>query len=194
MYLLDSNIFIQSNRLFNTFFGLASFEKFLAWLLEKNYAKAIYSINAVQKELLDTTKYEQGDTKQKIPETDRYLRDWVEQQDGAVFKDPLEDPRFKEVLKQILSVKDWDKDSYYKPSAIDEFSIKTTDAQLVAYAKCKSDTVVTAEKKVKDLHKDLTTKIKIPDVCEVFEVKCIDPPTMFCRKDLNFSLDFPSPK
>lgn len=156
-YLLDSNVFIQAHRDTYPLDVVTSF-----WNKIKELAKngVIISLDKVRKEIFDKSSHEDE------------LSNWC--------KKNLEDTFFydsSDSIQNYISIIQWasSQTTRYNQSAIDEFlETDLADSWIVSFAKKNDFTIVTYEKG------DLSRKrIKIPDVCIHFNVRCITPIEMF---------------
>ena len=124
------------------------------------YDERVISVREVYKELDNTS-------------TESHLWDWV-QNNKAIFKRP--DEREMEVVKEIFAIERFQ--ALLKRKNILEGSPEA-DPFLVACGKVRNACVVTQEKKKGN-------KIKIPLVCEHFDVECINLETLMEREDWAF--------
>jgi hypothetical protein len=152
-YLFDSNVFIQSKNTHYSFDIAPSF-----WSKLNSFANdgAFAIIDKVYDEL----------TRGKDNPDD--LCSWImEAYKGEV----LPTTKDKKVLSKYKDIQDSIKDnSQYSQSAKDEFATyENADAWIIAYATVYNYKVVTFEK-----YEPNSKQIKIPNVCEKFNVECID--------------------
>ena len=131
-YLLDANVFIQAKRLH---YGMDFCPAFWDWLIARNAANDVFSIERVGDELLAG-----GDE----------LPDWATDRGADFFLQP--DPK---LLIALRTVSAWAAGQSYDPAAVNTFLL-VADYYLVAHALAHGHTVVTHEiasnstKKIKD--------------------------------------------
>ena len=149
MYLLDSNAFMEANRLY---YGFDIAPGFWTWLASPTLADQVGSIDLVKGEITAGT----GD-----------LVAWARNQPDTFW---LADTA--EVVAAMAEIAAWvtDPDRQYRQEAIDEF-LDSADYRLIAQARATGSTVVTRERPAPDSQK----KVKIPDVCNAFDVAWTDP-------------------
>lgn len=162
VYLIDTNVLIQAQ---NEYYGMDFCPAFWDWLLESNLAGTVASISAVSAELRD-----REDEDQLSRWTTKRSAEFFLEPDGAVFLS----------AKQIGT---WVSDQSYTAAAVDEF-LGSTDHLLIAHALTRDCSVVTHEKP-----SGSRKKVKIPNVCEAFGVKCIAPFEMLRLQGAKFVLD-----
>lgn len=154
MYLLDSNAFMEANRLYYAF-DIAP--GFWTWLGDPSLGGQVASIEAVKDEVTAGT----GD-----------LVDWARARPDAFW---LTDTAGVVAAMAELSAWATDPARQYRQEAIDEF-LDSADYKLIAQAMATGATVVTREQPAPDSKE----KIKIPDVCNAFGVGWADPFSL-CR-------------
>ena len=145
-YLLDANVFIQAKRLH---YGMDFCPAFWDWLIAKNAANEVFSIERVGDELLAG-----GDE----------LADWANDRGANFFLKP--DPK---LLTALTAVSAWSAGQSYEPAAVNTFLL-VADYYLVAHALAHGHTVVTHE-----IASTSTKRIKIPDACIGLGIKCVTP-------------------
>ena len=143
-YLLDANIFIQAK---NLHYGMDFCPAFWDWLIKKNAQQKLFSIEKVCDEL-------------KAMEDE--LSKWAKELGAKFFLKPDET-----VLKALAEVSLWINEKDYTDVAKNIF-LQGADYYLIAQAKAKEYTIVTHERP-----SDSKNKIKIPDVCIGFQIKCM---------------------
>lgn len=153
MYVLDSNAFMEANRLYYAF-DIAP--GFWTWLGDPSLAGQVASIEAVKDEITAGT----GD-----------LVDWARARPTAFW---LTDTASVVAAMAELSAWATDPARQYRQEAIDEF-LDSADYKLIAHALPTGATVVTREQPAPESKK----KIKIPDVCNAFDVPWTDPFTLY---------------
>ena len=154
IYLVDSNFFIQAHRLYYPLDVFPSFWQKIKLLAESN---VIISIDKVRNEL-----YANNDD----------LTIWC--------KANLPTDFFKDtstVISEYIQVTKWvESRNHYTRPALDEFlDADEADAWLVAYAKANNTPLVTHETS-EPLRK---SKVKIPDVCQPFAIRCLNTIELF---------------
>jgi len=158
-YLLDANVFIQAKRLH---YGMDFCPAFWDWLIAKNAADEVFSIEKVGDELLAG-----GDE----------LGDWADDRGPGFFLKP--DPK---LLTALGTVSAWAAGQSYEPAAVNTFLL-VADYYLVAHSLAHGYTVVTHE-----IASTSTKKIKIPDACIGLGIKCVTPYEMLRTERARFIL------
>jgi len=158
-YLLDANVFIQAKRLH---YGMDFCPAFWDWLIAKNAANEVFSIERVGDELLAG-----GDE----------LGDWADDRGANFFLKP--DPN---LLTALSTVSAWAAGQSYEPAAVNTFLL-VADYYLVAHALAHRHTVVTHE-----IASTSTKKIKIPDACIGLGIKSMTPYEMLRTERARFIL------
>ena len=158
-YILDSNVFIQANRLhYSPDFCPA----FWQWLLRENKAGKVFSIDMVRDEIMVG-----GDN----------LSDWAKASGKGFFLEPDE-----KMLPALRKVSQWASGQNYESAAVSTF-LQLADYYLVAHALATGRTVVTHEQASTS-----TKKIKIPDACIGLKVKFMTPYQMLRIEKAKFEL------
>jgi hypothetical protein len=100
------------------------------------------------------------------------VAEWVRARREVLFIDPTEDiqHRYAEVANHVAA-------TYTNQTEVHRY-LSGADPWLVAYASALGGTVVTRERRIDS---SVKTKIKIPNVCDHFNVPSIDPWTMVRR-------------
>jgi hypothetical protein len=161
MYVLDANLFIQSNR---AHYGLDFVPGYWDWLDFKSAAGIICSIEKVGDEI------EVG--------TDE-LTTWAAARKPMFLKmDGTESPSLTALAAWASSP-----GVNYTPAAVAEF-LTSGDYQLVAYAHAHGHTVVTYERPAPTAK----ARVKIPDACDAMMVPWTDPYTMLRNESARFVL------
>ena len=158
-YLLDSDVFIQAK---NLHYGLDFCPAFWDWLIESNATGLVISTEKVGDEI------EAGGDE---------LSAWAAARGPAFFVKPD-----AAILPALGTVSTWATGQNYEPAAVNTF-LQVADFYLVAHALAHRHTVVTHE-----IASASTKKIKIPNVCIVFGVKCVTPFEMLRRERARFVL------
>jgi Domain of unknown function (DUF4411) len=158
-YLLDANVFIQAKRLH---YGMDFCPAFWDWLIAKNAANEVFSIEKVGDELLAG-----GDE----------LGDCTDDRGSDFFLKP--DPK---LLAALSTVSAWAAGQSYEPAAVNTFLL-VADYYLVAHALAHGYTLVTHE-----IASTSTKKIKIPDACIGLGIKCVTPYEMLRTERARFIL------
>ncbi len=158
-YLLDANVFIQGK---NLHYGFDFCPAFWEWLIDRNAAGIVASIDKVGDELKAG-----GDD----------LSDWADAQ-GASFYLPPD----AAVVPTLTQVSTWANAQTYERAAIATF-LQVADYWLVAHALAHGFTVVTHE-----VPSESVRKIKIPNACIGLGLPCISPYEMLRRERARFIL------
>lgn len=153
MYLIDSNAFMEANRLYYAF-DIAP--GFWVWVGDSSLAGQVASIDAVKDEITAGT----GD-----------LVDWATAQPDTFWLTDTAD-----VVSAMAELSGWATGParQYRQAAIDEF-LDSADYKLIAHAMAIGGSVVTREQPAPESRK----KIKIPDVCDAFGVTWTDPFSLY---------------
>ena len=158
-YLLDADVFIQAK---NLHYGLDFCPAFWDWLIEKNAAHHVYSIEKVSDEI------DAGNDE---------LTTWAAQRGSGFFLRP--DPP---TIPALGAVSAWVTGQHFDPAAVHTF-LQLADYYLVAFALAHGHTIVTHE-----IPSNSTKKIKIPVVCIGLGVRCITPFAMLRLERARFVL------
>lgn len=158
-YLLDANVFIQAK---NLHYGLDFCPAFWDWLVAKNAADVVISIEKV------------GD---EIDAGDDELAKWADERGDGFFVKPDE-----AILPALGNVSTWATGQNYEPAAVNTF-LQVADYYVVAHALAHGYTVVTHE-----VASPSTKKIKIPNACIGLDVKCMTPFEMLRHERARFIL------
>lgn len=145
-YVLDANVFIQAK---NLHYGLDFCPAFWDWLVVKNAAGLVYSIERVGDEI------EAGADDLAV---------WAATRGAGFFLKPD-----SAILTTLPTVSSWITGQRYEPAAISTF-LQVADYYLVAHALAHGHTVVTHEKPSTS-----TKKVKIPEPCIGLGIKCMTP-------------------
>jgi predicted nucleic acid-binding protein len=149
-YILDTNIFITAK---NNWYPFDIFPSFWDKLLEKAKNEEFYISSEIYEEL------KAGDDE---------LADWIEE-NKSYFKILPSDTSnlitcYSEIIQSVVD------NEIYKESAKEEFA-RVADSWLIAHAMNNNLTIVTQEVQV-DLN--CKSRVKIPNVCSIFNIECID--------------------
>lgn len=158
-YLLDANVFIQAK---NLHYGLDFCPAFWNWLIEKNNANKVFSIDKVTDEIVAG-----GDE----------LTDWIKVHGNHLFIETD-----SSVVTQFSKVSAWTMNQGYDPAAVSTF-MQVADYYLIAHALANNYTVVTHEVPANSMK-----KIKIPNVCAGLGLKFMTPYEMLRREKARFML------
>lgn len=158
-YLLDANVFIQAK---NLHYGLDFCPAFWDWLIASNAANRVFSIEKVGDEI-DAG----GDD----------LAAWAANRGSGFFLKP--DPV---MLPALGRVSGWATGQHYEAVAVNTF-LQVADCYLVAHALAHGHTLVTHE-----IASTSTKKIKIPNACIGFGIKCMTPFEMLRHERARFVL------
>jgi len=158
-YLLDANVFIQAK---NLHYGLDFCPAFWSWLIEKNEAALVYTIDKVADE---------------IAAGDDELSDWMSGRDDsfALRTDAV-------VARQFGKVSTWVMEENYEPAATSTF-MQVADYYLVCHALAGNHTVVTHE-----IASSSTKKVKVPNACAGLDLRFMTPYEMLRREHARFVL------
>lgn len=158
-YLLDANVFIDAN---NRHYAAAAFPGFWDWLDRASKSGLVASTRAVFDELMRK--------EDSLAKWARGRRDLFLSPSNAVFS-------------EIDNIVGWATKNRYTDNAVAAFS-KRADCGIVAQARVEEYTVVTYE------HWDARAKkVKIPNACRAFNVKCVFPHQMLLAESARFVLD-----
>lgn len=160
-YLLDSDVFISGKR---QYYGMDFCPAFWDWLIRKNKAAKLFSIDRVQDE------FEGHDE----------LAHWGRKEGISLF----EPSSGKDIHPAMQQLSGWVDASHYMNSAKAAFWAKA-DGYLVSCGLTYQCTVVTLEVSALESKK----KIKIPDACKAMKVDCITPFDMLRRENARFILE-----
>ncbi|MCY4609888.1 MAG: DUF4411 family protein [bacterium] len=158
-YLVDSNVFIQAK---NLHYGFDFCPAFWDWLVQKNRASRVASIEKVADEL------QAGEDE---------LAEWATERGDEFFLPPDDS-----VLPALRTVSDWASGHGYQPAAVATF-LQVADYWLVAHALAHECIVVTHE-----VPANTTSKIKIPNACIGLGLRCMAPYEMLRRERARFVL------
>jgi len=158
-YLLDANVFIQAK---NLHYGMDFCPAFWEWLIERNAAQEVFSVDKVGDELAAGSDA---------------LSDWAVERGEAFFLQA--DPA---MLGSMPQVSEWVSGQGYRPAAVNAF-LQDADYYLVAYAHAHGHVVVTHE-----VPSDGVRQVKIPNVCIGMGVQCLTPYAMLRRDRARFVL------
>jgi len=158
IYLLDSNIFIQAK---NLHYGMDFCPAFWDWLIEKNKAGIVFSIDKVADE---------------ISAGNDELTKWAEDNDNLFRKTDMQ------VVAKFGAISDWAMNQNYEQGAINIF-LQTADFYLVAHTMAGDYVLVTHE-----LPSNSLKKIKIPNVCIGLGLSFTTPYDMLRREKARFVL------
>lgn len=158
-YLLDSNIFIEAK---NRYYGFDFCPAFWDWLIAKNAASQVFSIEKVANEL------QAGNDD---------LSTWAVARGGSFFVPPDQT-----VLPALPRVSAWVNGQSYDPSGVAIF-LQAADYWLIAHALAHNFTVVTHEVPSPSIR-----RVKIPNVCVGLNVSFVNPFEMLRHERARFVL------
>jgi hypothetical protein len=158
-YLLDANVFIQAK---NLHYGFDFCPAFWDWLIARNAAGQVFSIEKV------------GDEINAIADD---LSQWAAQQGPGFFLPPD-----VLMLPALGTVSAWASGQKYEPTAVNTF-LQVADYYLVARALAHGHTVVTHE-----VASASTKKIKIPNACIGLGIRFMTPYEMLRIERARFIL------
>lgn len=148
-FLVDASVLMEAHRRYYRFGVCPGFWESLIWHHKQG---VVSSIDWVRKEIEDGKDA---------------LRQWVKKECPATFFKATNVKAVGERYGEIIS---WaGAQNRYRPEALAEFAT-VADGWLVAYAGEHSLTVVTQEVAAPESKKE----VKVPDVCDAFQVPCID--------------------
>ena len=170
MYLLDTNVFIETQK---RYYDMEIVPGYWECLLKFNEQQRLLSIDRVRDEILVAEKYGNG------------LIKWVKQfHQPCSFFVSTKDNDVKGKLDQLMDM--LDKQNRYTDEAITSFAEKA-DGWLVAYAQQYGHTVVTLESYDQNIaEKKEIPNVKIPNICEKNNVRCITPFAMLKSLGVKF--------
>ncbi len=158
-YLLDANVFIQAK---NLHYGFDFCPAFWDWVIRKNAAGEVFSIEKICDEL--------------IAGADE-LSEWADARGNGFFLRPDE-----AILPALAKVGTWANGQHYDPAAVSTF-LQVADYWLVAHALAHGHAVVTHE-----IPAETPRKIKIPNACVALRIRCVTPFEMLRRERARFVL------
>jgi len=158
IYILDANVFIQAK---NLHYGMDFCPAFWDWLIEKNKAEIVFSIDKVANE---------------ISAGNDELTKWAEENEDLFRKTD------GQVAAKFSDVSNWVMSQNYEQGAINIF-LQAADFYLVAHAMAGNYVLVTHE-----LPSTSIKKIKIPDVCAGLGLSFMTPYSMLRREKARFVL------
>ena len=146
-YIIDSNVFIQSHRMYYQFGFCPGFWE---WIEKINFDNVqILSIDKVDEELT---------------RSNDLLSKWVKERKDRFAKFDAESMKYISDIHKIL------KEQGVEDRKIREFVDDTkADAFLIAYAKAHNCTLITHEERTNNIK---SKKVHIPDVCDSIGVEC----------------------
>jgi hypothetical protein len=162
-YLLDSDVLINAK---NFHYGMGFCPAFWDWLIDRNKAGVVTSIQPVFDEI-------QG--------SDDELAEWAKGKGAALFKQEADTATFEQVLEWTRLALPQRRP--YEQGAVSKF-LSGADAFLVAHALMHKLVVVTHE-----TPSDSFAKLKIPNACLGVDVKWMSPFQMLRIEKARFVLD-----
>lgn len=150
LFIVDTNFFIQSHRIT---YPLDVVEGFWEKVIKISKEHKVISIDKVKNEIF---------------KNDDELKKWIQDNLPEGFFKPTETP---EVLDNYRKVVNWanSKNDFYIPRATTEFlDFNNADAWLVAYALSLEDNGIIITQEISQPNRK--NKIKIPDVCDAFDI------------------------
>ncbi|TGK18390.1 DUF4411 family protein [Leptospira stimsonii] len=158
-YLLDANVFIQAK---NLHYGLDFCPAFWNWIVDKNQAGVVYSIDKVADEIQSG-----GDE----------LTEWVNHNAQTLFH-----PTDASVVSNLGKISAWVMNQGYETSAINTL-FQVADYYLIGHALANGNTIVTHE-----IPSNSLKKIKIPNACAGLGISFLNPFEMLRRERASFVL------
>jgi predicted nucleic acid-binding protein len=159
-YLLDANVFIQAK---NLHYGLDFCPAIWDWLVDRNQAEHVFSIEKVADE---------------IHAGNDELASWAQNRGPGFFLKPDQ-----AMLAALGEVSNWAVTQSYEQVAVSTF-LQIADYYLVAHALAHQHTVVTHE-----IPAASTKKIKIPNACIGLGIKCMTAFEMLRTERARFVLE-----
>ena len=158
-YLLDADVFIRAK---NLHYGFDFCPAFWEWLANGNAAGTVASVEKVGDELLAGSDD---------------LADWAKDRGPAFFARPD-----ASVATAFGNLSAWASSGHYEPAATQVF-LQKADYYLVAQALAGGHVVVSHE-----VPSNSIRRIKVPDACLAFGVKCMSPYEMLRLEHARFIL------
>ncbi len=164
-YLLDSNIFIQAK---NIQYPFDVFPGFWNWL-ERDMSVGL--VNSIEPVYMELTKVKDD------------LQEWVSKYKNTGCFLRVDDLATQNAYKEVI---DWvySEDSQFNEAAKSEF-LAVADSWLVAKAMASDSSIVTLEK----FEPNSKKKIKIPNVCNRFNVRYLNTVELLRTMGIKFSLN-----
>lgn len=166
IFIVDTNFFIQSHR---ATYPIDVAEGFWNTVIKLANENKIISIDKVKNEIFNN---------------DDELSTWIDNNLAAEFFKPTNS---QEVLANYSQIVNWanSKNNFYLPRAISEFlDFNYADSWLVVYAlSLKVECVITTQEKSEPNRK---SKIKIPEVCDAFNIRYTNIIGMFRELGVKF--------
>ena len=160
-YLLDTNVFIQAYQKYYAFDLAPPFWAGLARCARYGYVRSVDRV-------LD-----------EINRKDDPLAEWANTEFRTWFKNTNQ----SDVASSYAQLIEWSRTKDYIRSAIRDFAEFTNaDAWVVAYAHANGFVVVTEEK----INREIRRRIPIPNVCQDFDVKCVNTFDMMRQINIHF--------
>lgn len=160
VYLIDSNVFINAA---NNHYGMQFCPAFWEWVVQAHFNGYLKSVSSV---------------KDEITERESDLEAWARNLPTSFFV-----PDDLAALQAYQEIALWVENRDCDQTAKDEFLAKA-DPRLIAHAMAHGGTVVTHEVPAPEARRT----IKIPDVCDYFNVEWIEPFEMLRRESPQFIL------
>ncbi|MDR3176098.1 MAG: DUF4411 family protein [Desulfovibrio sp.] len=159
-YLLDANVFIQAK---NLHYGLDFCPAFWDWLVEKNAAGLVFSIDKVADELAAGADE---------------LADWMRRHGDGLFR-----KTDSHIASHFSRVSIWATGQNYEPAAVNTF-LQVADFYLIAHALAGEHVIVTHE-----VPANSPRRIKIPNVCAGLGLRFMTPFAMLRLERARFVLE-----
>lgn len=159
-YIVDASVLIEAA---NAYYSFESVPGFWEWLTEQGVNESIRSASMVGEEV----------------EYPPQLVEWLEERETEGFLIDVSEPEIQAEYQKMAA---WVIEQNFGPEHVAKF-LDGADLWIIAAAKVTGATVVTQE----TLAGAGTKKIKIPNVCAVFEVDCINTFTMIGEKQARFT-------
>jgi hypothetical protein len=165
-YVLDADVFISAK---DRHYGMSFCPAFWDWLIDRRKANIIFSIKAILNDLSQTPTEEDDEDE---------LSKWVKSDGASLFL-----AHDQKMIDKFPVVSLWVNSQSYSPAAISTF-LGCSDYFLVAHALAHGRTLVTHE-----VSSNSTNKIKIPNVCNGLNIKCISSFDMIRAEGARFVLE-----
>lgn len=160
-YLLDANVFIEAK---NVYYSFDVCPAFWAWIDDACRRGVVCSVERIRLEI------EQGQDE---------LSEWVADDARRI---PMFRAPDQATLASVAQLSQWASNNNFKAAAVAEF-LSSGDLYLIADAHAHGDTVVTRERYAPD-----TKRVKIPNVCQAFDIPCVPPFQMLKDENARFVL------
>ena len=163
-FLLDTNCFIEPCE---TFYPFCYAPAFWDALLRGHKAEMVFSLNEVKTEILDDE-----------------INNWIKKED---FPNTFFQKITNVAVQKYAEIQNWVlQHPHFSLAEKSKFAERKADGYLVAYAKVHGMTVVTQEKLIIDSN---TKKVKIPNICQQYDVEYVNLFEMLKQLKVRFILE-----